>query len=86
MMSIMTPIHMILTTDSLQYNNKTYYRGYHIRLHHLVIGWHTLECNIGFWAQPHKTATLLYDFTCEVLQSCVIQDKTRCCTPMCVKQ
>ena len=28
-------------------------RGYHIRLYHLVIGWHTLECNIWFWIQPH---------------------------------
>ena len=29
------------------------YRGYHIRLYHLVIGLHTLECNIWFWVQPH---------------------------------
>ena len=25
------------------------YRGYHIRLYHLVIGRYTLECNIWFW-------------------------------------
>ena len=29
------------------------YRGYHIRLYHLVIDWHTYECNIWFWVQPH---------------------------------
>ena len=52
------------------------YRGYHIGLYHLVIGWHTLECNIWFWVGRHQTATLLYDLTCEVLQSNVCQPMT----------
>ena len=30
---------------------------YHIRLYHLVIGWHTLECNILFWVKPHSSVT-----------------------------
>ena len=29
------------------------YKGYHIRLYHLVIGWRTLECNIWFMVPPH---------------------------------
>ena len=29
------------------------YRGDHIRLYHLIIGWHTLESNIWFWVRPH---------------------------------
>ena len=29
------------------------YRGYHIGLYNLVIGWLTLECDIWFWFQPH---------------------------------
>ena len=31
------------------------YRGYPIRLYHLVISWHTLECNNWFWVQQHKS-------------------------------
>ena len=34
------------------------YRGYHIRLYHLVVGWHTLECNIWFLVQPHWSVTI----------------------------
>ena len=32
---------------------KLIYRGYLIRLYHLIISWYTLECNIWFWVQPH---------------------------------
>ena len=32
--------------------------GYHIKLNHMVIGWHALECNIWFWVQPYKSVTL----------------------------
>ena len=41
---------------------------------------------IWFSVEPHKTATLSYDFTCEVLQLNVIQHWTKCYTLMCVNQ
>ena len=37
------------------------------------IGGTTLEFNIWSWVEPHLTATLFYDFTCEVLQSNAVQ-------------
>ena len=51
------------------------YRGYHIRLYHLVIGWHTLECNIWFWVRSYKSVTFglllnhirLQHFTCKII-------------------
>ena len=46
------------------------------------IGGTTLEFNIWFWVEPHLTATLFYNFTCEVLQSNVVQPKTKCYTPL----
>ena len=29
-----------------------FYRRCHIRVYHMVIGWHALECNIWFWNEP----------------------------------
>ena len=53
------------------------YRGYQTRVYHAVIGRDTLECNIWFWVEPHQTATILYDFICEVLQSNVVQPMSK---------
>ena len=58
----------------------------HIGVQHLVLGSTTLERNTWFRIEPHKTATLLYDFTSEVLQSDVIEIKTKFWTLMCVNQ
>ena len=41
----------------------------HIRVHNLVLGSTTLECDTWSRVEPHMTATLLYDLTCEALQS-----------------
>ena len=62
------------------------YRRYHIRLYHLVIGWHTLECNIWFWNDLHMNATLHMLNHIIVLQSNVVHFKTKCCTLMCANQ
>ena len=37
----------------VKYFEGGWYRGYHIRRYHLVVGWHTLECNIWFCVWPH---------------------------------
>ena len=57
------------------------YRGYHIRLHYSVIGWHTLECNTWSRVEPHWTATLYI-----LLQSNVVILRIKCCTLMCTNQ
>ena len=53
------------------------YRGCHIRVYHLVIGWHTLECNIWFWVRPHSSITFGLGLNMwnhmKVLQSNVVQ-------------
>ena len=56
--------------------------GYHIRVYHLIISWTTLECNTWSLVEPHKTVTVSYDLTCEVLQSNVVHIKTNCYTLM----
>ena len=43
--------------------------------------WLVLDCNTWSWVEPHKTLTVLYDLTCEVLQSYVIQSKPIMCDP-----
>ena len=34
--------------DNVSFVTYQFYRGYQIRVYKLVIGWHTLECNIWF--------------------------------------
>ena len=68
------------------------YRGYHIIVYNLVIGWHTLECNIWFWVRPHnlkscKSVAVLCGSTLgQMLHSNEVEPKTKCCTLMCVIQ
>ena len=53
-------------------------RKYHIRMNHLVIGWHTFECNIWFRVRSHKSVTFgfglnhikLQHFTCKIILKC----------------
>ena len=39
----------------------------YIRVQHLVLGLTIFELNVCSRVEAHKTALLLYDFTCEVL-------------------
>ena len=55
-----------------------------IRVHHLVLGATTLECDIWSRVEPHQTATLPYDFTCKVLQSNVVRPRTKLHTLICL--
>ena len=50
------------------------------------VGGTALERNTWSRVEPHKSATLWYDLTCEVLQSNVVEPKTKWCTLMCVNQ
>ena len=55
-----------------------FYRGYHIRVDHLVIDWHKLKCNIWLWVRPHKSVTRghvldhikLQRFACSIISKC----------------
>ena len=52
------------------------YRGYYIRLHQFVIGWHTLECNIWFWVRQHWSSTFGLGLN-QMLHSNVCQPVTK---------
>ena len=59
--------------SQLRTTHYLYYRGNHIGLFHLVMGWHTLERSIWSRVEPHLTATLHMSNHIKMLQSNVVQ-------------
>ena len=55
-------------------------------VHHLVLGWITLDCIISIWFNMWSVAVWCGLTLDKLLHSYVVKPRPRCCTPMCVNQ